>query len=561
MVADGFARDLPEVVVKRRRGISAVWAVPLVAAAIGAFLAYSAYASRGPSVTIAFATAEGLEAGKTRLRYLDVDMGVVERVAIAPDRRHVIATARLAPEGADYLRAGTAFWVVKPRVGVGGISGLGTLVSGAYVGMAPGEGPATEHFTGLEEPPPISANVAGRAYVLTSASLGSASQGTPIFYRGIEVGQVLGHSLGTTADELLITIFVKEPYDELVRTTTRFWSASGVRASAGADGFDIEIGSLQALLAGGIAFETLPGAPGAPAAAQASFPLYGSERSAIEARYTLKVPYLVYFDGSVRGLDVGAPVEFRGLRIGSVAEVRLDFDPASDRIRIPVMLEIEPQRLLGDIAPAQMEREKHQHMAQLVRRGLRAQLKSGSLLTGELVIDLVLLPQAPAAELDTSGPVPVLPSVPNTLDELQASVSRILDTIAKLPLDQLVTSLAGTATKVEDLVGSPGVQDAVEALGPALVQLQSTLGKVDQDASPLLASLKHAADTAVVTLRDTQTTMSSIRGTIGPQSTMAGDVEDLLQELTRAAQSIRSFANYLDRHPEALIRGRLGAAQ
>jgi paraquat-inducible protein B len=560
-VAPASGSELPEAAVKRRRGISVVWLVPLVAAAIGAFLAYHAYSSRGPTVTITFDTAEGLEAGKTKVRYLDVEVGTVQTVAIGTDLRHIVVTAAMVPGADEYLRDGTRFWIVRPRIGVGGVSGLGTLLSGAYIGLEPGDGEAARSFAGLTEPPPISSNVPGREYVLTTSTLGSVSRGAPIYYRGLEIGQVLGYELTEDARALDVNIFIQQPFHDLVRTTSRFWNASGIDIEAGAGGFDVKIGSLQSLLVGGIGFDTPLGATGGEvAAAGARFELFPSQTAVAQAQFTERIPFLVYFDGSVRGLKPGAPVEFRGLRLGSVTDVRIDFDLATNRIRIPVTLEIEPQRLVAYDPTRPLATEDHRVMIQLVSQGLRAQLQTGNLLTGDLLVELAFVPNAPPAQLDTSGPVPVIPSVPNTLDQLQASVTGILDKIADLPIEPLVTSLANTAKSLEAIVASPGVGDAVRALGPSLGALQQALGRLDADAGPVLASFKSAADSAAATLRQAQTTLASVQRTIGSDSVLTNDAESLMQELTRAARSIRVFADYLDRHPEALIRGKSGSS-
>src|SRR3954465_10287030 len=210
-VAHRSASDLPEAEIKKRRGISIVWLIPLVAALIGAFLAYKAYTSQGPTITISFQTAEGLEAGKTKIRYLDVEVGTVQSVVIGTDLKHILVTAEMVAGAEHYLRQDTTFWIVKPRIGVGGVSGLGTLLSGAYIGLAPGKGDAARKFAGLEEPPPISANVPGREFVLTTPALGSLSPGAPIYYRGIDIGQVMAYRLNEGATQLDVQIFVKEP--------------------------------------------------------------------------------------------------------------------------------------------------------------------------------------------------------------------------------------------------------------------------------------------------------------------------------------------------------------
>jgi paraquat-inducible protein B len=537
-----------------RRGFSIVWLIPLVAGLVAAYLAFDAWRNLGPSITISFATAEGLEAGKTQIRYLDVQVGTVEEVAIGEDLNHIVVTARMVPGAAPHLREGTRFWIVRPRVGVGGVTGLGTLLSGAYIGVEPGSGEAARAFTGLEEPPQISSTVPGRRYILRAETLGSVSRGAPIRYRGLEVGQVLGYDLVDDARAIDVNIFVNAPYDDLVRTNSRFWNASGINVAAGAGGLMLEVGSVQSILVGGIEFDTPPSSVLTEVApADTHFSLFDSRNAVTQAQFTEKIPFLVFFDGSVRGLNSGAPVEFRGFRLGSVSEVRLEYDPQTRRIRIPVMLELEPQRLqaYGSAVPVE---QGHPVMAQLVRQGLRAQLQTGNLLTGDLFVDLVMQPAAASAELDTSGPVPVIPSVPNTLEALQASATQILNKIANLPIEDLAVSLNSTARGLDEIVNSPDLQAALRALAPAIAQLQATVARIDGEAGPLLDSLRASVDAAA-------TTMSSAQRTIGPDSRLAADLESMMEELTRAARSIRLFADYLDRHPEALVRGKAGAGR
>jgi paraquat-inducible protein B len=319
------------------------------------------------------------------------------------------------------------------------------------------------------------------------------------------------------------------------------------------------VASLQALLIGGIEVDTPLGLETAEAAAAGTrFPLYENQRALARAQFTEKIPFLVYFDGSVRGLSPGAPVEFRGITVGSVTSVQLEFDQTTSKIRIPVTIEIEPQRILPDASEQQLATNEHRNMAELVQRGLRAQLQMGNLLTGELFVDLVLMPDAAPAELDRSGPIPIIPSIPATLEALQASATAIMNKIAALPLDQLMASLTKTATGLEKIVNSPDLQQAAGGIGPTIVELRQIIGKIDAGAGPLLTNVNSAAAAAATTLRDAQAAISSIQRTLASGSAVTTNAENMMQELSRAARSIRVFADYLDRHPEALLRGKSG---
>jgi paraquat-inducible protein B len=533
--------DVPEAEVVERRGFSLVWLIPVVAAAIALWLGYTTIQNQGPLVTITFEDAEGLEAGKTKVKYKEVEVGLVEHVAISDDLSHVIVTARMDKSAESYMTDGTQFWIVRPRVGAGGISGLGTLVSGAFVGVDPGSGEPATDFKGLEEPPPIRSDIAGRRFQLQAEKIGSVSRGSPIYYRDLRVGQVLDYQLAEDNESLLVDVFVTAPNDELVRDNSRFWNASGFELSFGADGVEVSVASLQSLLAGGIAFDTPAiGRPGEPAAAGTQFPLFENFNAVSESRFTQKVPYLVYFDGSVRGLRAGAPVEFRGMRIGSVTNVALEVDPQTESVRIPVTLGIEPQRI--SMPSGEAEPEPYTTMAALVERGLRAQLKSGNLLTGELLVDLDFHPDAAAAELDMSGQYPQIPSVPTQLEVLTSSITGLLNQLAALPLGDLVADVQRTVQSVEALMTSPDTTQAITALTASANSLQSLVAKLDGRLDPLMGQA--------------QSTLASANSLIGQNSQLRYDIEDLLRELTNAARSIRLFADYLERHPEALIRGR-----
>jgi paraquat-inducible protein B len=535
--------ELPEVEVKKRRGISLVWLIPLVAGAIAIWLGYTTLREKGPTITVAFEDAEGLEAGKTRVKYRDVDVGLVDQVALSDDLSHIVVTATLDRSVAPHMKEGTRFWIVRPRIGLGGISGLGTLLSGVFIEFDPGDGEATHDFVGLAEAPPITSRVPGTRFVLRTDRLGSIGRGSPVYYHNIAVGQVLGYELAEDKQDLTVDIFVDAPNDQLVRPNSRFWKASGFDVSLGAGGVEVSMESLQALLAGGIAFDTPDiDQPGEPAAAATAFPLFASLREVTEAGYTERIPYLVEFDGSVRGLHAGAPVEFRGIRVGSVTDVRLEIDPAQDSVRIPVTLEIEPQRIGIELGAEDVQH--HSIMTALVERGLRAQLKSGNLLTGELLVDLDFHPKSPPAQLDRSGTYPEIPTVPAQMEALTASVTSVLSKLAALPLPALVDDLRRTVQGIDGLVTSPDTKSAVAALNQAAVRLEALIGTLDQRVGPLFVQA--------------QSTLAAADGLVGANAPLRYDLNALLKELTGAARSIRVFADYLERHPDALLRGKTG---
>ena len=497
----------PHAAIRKGRGFSLVWLVPLVAGAIAIWLAIVTLREQGPTIAIKFDTAEGLEAGKTKVKYKDVEIGTIEEVRLSDDFQGVVAVAKMSKQSDDFMTSGTRFWVVRPRVGLSGVTGLGTLFSGAYVTLDPGKGAHTTTFEGLKEPPPIASDVPGRKFVLQAETLGSIDQGAPIFYNGLRVGQVLSYELNTNHQGFTIPIFINAPYDNLVRPVSRFWNASGVDVSISSEGVDISLESLPALLTGGVAFDT-PGieTPAEPASAGTSFALYGTKHQVEEAAFTHKIPYVAYFEGSVRGLRAGAPVEFRGIQIGRVTAVKMELDPNTFTVRIPVTFDVEPERIHLEGKTSNLP--PYQAMATLVRRGLRAELQSGNLLTGELMVALDFHPEAPAAELRTGGAYPEIPTVPTDIEQITKSVNQVLDKLASARIPELVDELRAVVSSFSGLVSSPDTSEALVALRQSAKSLQKMMNTTNTEIGPLVQSLRRTADSAT-------TTLASLEGAVG----------------------------------------------
>jgi len=533
-------QDLPEAVVDTRQRLSLVWLIPLVAILAAGWLGYRTYVEQGPLVAISFQTAEGLEAGKTRVRFKDVEIGQVETIELSRDLSKVMVRARLTRDVAGFLTDQTRFWVVRPRFSGGQVSGLSTIVGGAFIGVDLSDtGAPTRSFEGLESPPVVTAREPGRIFTLHADSLDSLSVGSPVHYRDIEVGRVVAYQLqeprpGAGGGGVDIQVFIHAPHHEQVRSNTRFWNASGVGLTVDANGVRVNTESVAALLLGGISYGTPPGVDPGPAVTDDTvFVLYPNRKDAEERRYSRKQAWRLEFAGSVRGLVPGAPVELRGIHIGEVREVRLELDASAPRTRIPVLVDIEPERLGLARQPnpgADTDGAERRLWDQLVAKGLRAQLKTSSLLTGALYVDLDFYPDDPPRQIVWSGAVPQLPTVPTPLDELRSLLTRL----SKLPLDSMGENLGNTLSALHD----------------TLEQTKTVLQRLDGETAPELNR----------TLAQTRQTMESLQKVLTPGSPMQSDAQRLLQELGSAARSIRIMADYLERHPEALLRGK-GASQ
>ena len=466
--------------ITKRAGPSLVWLIPLVTAIVGGWLVVKTLSEQGPQATISFKTANGIEIGKTKVKYKNVDIGMVERVAFSDDLSHVVLTAEFNQGTDEFFRRNTRFWVVRPQLSLKGVSGLSTLISGAYVEIEPGPGAPQHHFVGLEEPPVVTADEVGKRLVLVTEKLGSVDKGSPIYYRGILSGEVLGYELGNDRDSVYVHAFIKDPFDQLIRGNTRFWNVSGMDISMDADGLKIETESMAALLFGGIVFET------PETLEQASdevedlvFTLYDDYDSIEAYEYTKKVQFLVFFDGSVRGLAIGAPVEFNGIKVGSVLDIQLEYDSEETSFRVPVLIEIEPERIVDrdggePISP-------YDTLNTLVEHGLRARLQTGSMLTGALFVELDMHPETEIELSDEELPYPELPTIAAVnFATITQSIEEFLAKIDKVKIDEIGEHLLATLQGTNKLFNSEQVQGSLTDLEVSMQSFRSILQKVDE---------------------------------------------------------------------------------
>ena len=532
--------DLPEAVAapKRNRPPQLVWIIPILAALIGGWIAVNAVLQRGPTVEISFLTAEGLEPGKTRIRYKDVDIGEVKTIAISEDRRRIIVTAQFVKEAAKFLVEDTRFWVVRPRISGGQISGFGTLLSGAYIAMDVGRSDQPRRdFVGLEVAPVVTGDLPGRQFRLEAPDLASLDVGSPVYFRRIRVGEVVAHELDPSGTDVHILIFVHAPYDHYVNAATRFWNASGIDVSVDASGMRVETQSLASILTGGVAFETPPNIPpGEEAGSGNAFVLYSDRAAAMKSPDGEPEMFVLHFKESLRGLAPGAPVDFRGIVIGEVQSFDLIYDPDRKWFTFPVKVALYPQRMNANTHGGKTKqldkRGRNELIKALVARGFRAQLRTGNLLTGQLYIARDFFPDAPEVRLDWSKTPLELPTLPGTVEELQQSIAKLLKKIEKVPIEEI-----GINTR-----------NALASLDTTARSLDTLLKRLDGEVAP-------ESRAALAELRKT---LASFEKALTADSPLQQDLRSTLRETSRAAQSLRSLADTLDREPEALIRGRTG---
>ena len=517
----------------RRFSVSLVWIVPIVAVLVGISLVVHSVLQQGPTITLNFKTGSGLTANKTEVKYRNVVIGQVTDVALSDDQKSVNATVQLAKQAEGFTRADSQFWVVRPRIGAGGVSGIDTLLSGDYIGADIGQSETrAKQFKGLENPPPITYGEPGKRFTLHTQTLGSLDIGSPVYYRKIEVGQVVAYELDAEGKGVNVEVFVHAPNDAYVTENTRFWNASGVDLSVGANGFALKTESLSSMLVGGIAFRAPPYSPNdKPADEARTFELFDDQDSALAPPNGEGQYMALRFDQALRGLKVGAPVEFLGVEFGKVVSINLDFDASKRSFPLNVGIVIYPQ-LLGQAHTKLLKVMNHDPndeaagvrlIGSFIENGLRAQARSGNLLTGQLYIALDFYPKAEKVKFDPSLRPVSIPTIPGNLEQLQEKLESIVNKINQLPIERIAGNLDSN-----------------------LVELRKGLTQFNAKTLPSVQN----------TLADVSKTLQSASSTLAEDSPQREQLTQTLDELGRMSRSLRELSDYLGRHPESLIRGR-----
>lgn len=533
---DGGARPAalrPDVRPRREGRISWIWLVPLVAALVGASLLVRNWMHTGPTITISFESAEGLEIGQTKIRYKDVVIGVVSGIKVSSDRSKVLVSADLNREGSEYItQKGSRFWVVRPRLGISGVSGLGTLLSGAYISVDAaesnnGDDPVYE-FEGLEKPPEITSGRPGTRYTLYASDLGSLEIGSPVYFRRIQVGRVIGYDLDEDGKSVNIQVFIDAPNDKFVTSDTRFWNASGINLSLDADGFNVQTGSLVSVMAGGVAFASVNEANTEPAKADSRFALGGTRVEAMADPDGPPFPIELHFQQSVRGLKVGAPVDFRGLELGKVIDIDLEFNRKTKRFYALVKAELYPLRF-GAVYENMMKMDAATGypgavlLGPLVKHGLRGQIRAANLLTGQQYVALDFFPDAEPADFDAKQVPVIMPTIAGNFDRLQQQISSIVSKLDAIPFEGISNDLRSS-----------------------LASMNKLLKRFEGELTPQAAAI----------LKSAQKSLKRIDQVLAEDSPLSGNVERTLTEINGAAKSLRALSDYLRTNPSALLRGR-----
>lgn len=508
---------------------SPVWIVPIVTVLIGAWILFYHFSHQGKVITLTTTSAEGIEAGKTAIKSRSVDVGIVESVVLSDNLREVEIKARINNGMEKLLRKDSAFWVVKPQIGKEGVSGLGTLLSGAYIQLQPGSSSdAVFHFKLLDAPPLASPNAKGIRIELNSEQSGQLNAGDPVLFRGFRVGTVETSDFDPAARKISYQLFINAPYDALVTDNVRFWKDSGVAFNMSAAGMRVEMGSLTTLFSGGVSFDVPTGWElGEKAKNHQNFQLFDNKNNIGDSLYTVHKDYVLFFTDSIRGLQAGAPVEFRGIRLGTVAQAPFYTTGVEQTMnsdyRIPVMIRIEPDRFISKLGK---NFNIDQRLQDAEKQGLRAALKSANLLTGALYVDLDFYPQ----EKVWTGPTTingyqVLPTTSAGLAQIQQKLMSTLDKINNLPLNPMLNEATSTLAQSQS----------------TLRELQRTLKSVNQITES--KSMQQLPQDMQQTLRELNRSMKSFQPGSPAYTKMVGDMQRLDQVLRELQPVLRTLNN------------------
>jgi len=547
---------LPEADIAKKSRFSLIWLIPLLAALIGSWLAFKYYTEQGTLIVLNFEQALGIEARKTPVRYKDVEVGMVRKVSLSPDLKTVRVQVEIYTDMENNLGPNTRFWAVTPRITLRGVSGLETLLSGVNIGMEPGPpGRAKQEYAGLSQQPSIDIQSAGQSLVLSADRLGSLDIGSPVYYRQIQVGEVTGYKLNSSNQKVDIDVFIFAPYDEKIRTNSRFWNASGFELDVSTLGVTARLESLTSLLIGGIAFETDFNEVGYPLSGKSAFKLYdGFKRAHQDTASENKLLYTLYFDDTLQGLAEGSDIKYQGIKMGQVEKISLtqDHDNASIRTQVKVAMYVDRLSASG----SRLEAEKL--LQALVKGGIRAQLTTDSIVTGAQFIAMVPVP----SKMDYQ-----------TLARLGGNNDVIFpNTAAKTSLlnfdpSSVTSELNKAIGSANSLLSSNDVKNSLTYLSSTMRSIDSITAELSRQgiSGEVMELLKEANNTAsglTLALADARQVIGNVGGaaqTLQKDASKAMiDARVMMQSAGKAATSLSGSANVLQKDAsKAMIDARV----
>jgi paraquat-inducible protein B len=519
-----------------------IWIVPALAVFLAGYLVVRYGFFGGGDITVHFAEARGLDR-YSPVRFRGAKVGTVQKITIDDQLKQVVVRISMDASMSHALNSGTRFWIEEPGLEGGG---LGGILSGTYVGIAPGDGDSTRDFKGQEYAPVLTPPEAGRTFLLEANGVGSIAAGAPVQFHGIRVGRILGAEYEEARHVTAIHAFVVQRFADHVRQSTRFWRAGGLSISLTGAGLSMGGASLGSLLNAPIEFTTPDVLPGPPAPNGTRFDLYDSQTAAEASADGPQMTYVTYFSGPVKGLQPGLAVTMKGVPVGHVRDVRLRYVPQNATLETPVVIGIDPRKL--ELPPDRAS--MNDALSKLVAKGMRATLVSSLVLPGASGVSLEMVGKPGTAHLVMSDP-PIIPAASsgNGVEGALESLSRIAGRIENLPLEEIAGHLRSTAARMDTLVNDPALSESVQRLNRSLAEIEKVATVTRENIGPIAQSLKNAATAAEAAAGRAEQLM-------GSASRQNYDLGNLVKELTRAAEAVRALAEYLTENPDAVLKGR-----
>ncbi len=550
-IEDRRHEEHPEAKVHVAKWNPLVWVIPVLAIFFVGYLIVRYGFFGGGDVTVKFAEARGLDR-YSPVRFRGAKVGTVQKITVDEELSAVIVRISMDATMNHALKKGTRFWIVEPGIDGGG---LGGLLSGTYVGIAPGEGEETREFMGQEYPPVLGAPEAGKTFILEGEGAGSIAIGSPVQFNGIRVGRILGAEYDPKRGVTSVHAFVVQRFAHHVRQSTRWWRGGGLDISLTGGGVSMGAGGLTSLLNSPISFYTPEVLAGPEVAERTRFDLHGSQAAAIAAADGPHVVYLTYFPGPIRGLTPGTPVQMKGVQVGRVREVRLRYIPQRAVLETPVTLEVDPRKLEFPITASTTREDVRRMMddalAALVRKGMRATLATSLVLPGASAVSLETVAAPNTGRLVVENNPPIIPAAAgdNGLNNAMTAITDVANTIRSLPLREIASNIRSTTSRLDALVGDPALKESLQRLNSSMAEIEKVAATAGRNVGPLTESMRNAAAAAEAAAKRAEQLM-------GTSQKQNYDVAELIRELTRAAEAVRALASYLTENPDSLIKGR-----
>lgn len=575
-IEDRRHEEHPEAKVHVAKWNPLVWIIPVLAIFFVGYLIVRYGFFGGGDVTVRFAEARGLDR-YSPVRFRGAKVGTVQKITVDEELSAVIVRISMDASMNHALKKGTRFWIVEPGIDGGG---LGGLLSGTYVGIAPGEGEETREFMGQEYPPVLAAPEAGKTFILEGEGAGSIAIGSPVQFNGIRVGRILGAEYDPKRGVTSVHAFVVQRFAHHVRQSTRWWRGGGLDISLTGGGVSMGAGGLTSLLNSPISFYTPEVLAGPEVAERTRFELHGSQAAAIAAADGPHVVYLTYFPGPIRGLTPGTPVQMKGVQVGRVRDVRLRYIPQRAVLETPVTLEIDPRKLEFPITASTTREDVRRMMddalAALVRKGMRATLATSLVLPGASAVSLETVASPNTGRLVVENNPPIIPAsqAGDGLGGAMSAITDVANTVRNLPLAEIAANIRSTTARLDRLVQDPALDQSLDRLNRSMAEVERVAGIAGQNAEPIVRSLRNAAEsvegTAAKASQSVDPIVESLRNAaasaeqaakraeqlMGTSQKQNYDIAELIRELTRAAEAVRALASYLTENPDSLIKGR-----